>query len=118
MKMKSIILITFQLERATGIEPASPAWEAGVLPLDYARVTRMIIASTRVLCQVVLPKNPSTAIDTDQSLKSKTVFPPSNLSLPSKVFPVRLETNPVILAVLPCSSNSLMLETEIARSQM
>lgn len=24
------------LEQATGIEPASPAWEAGVLPLDYA----------------------------------------------------------------------------------
>ena len=26
------------LERATGIEPALPAWEAGVLPLNYARV--------------------------------------------------------------------------------
>ena len=26
----------FALEQATGIEPASPAWEAGVLPLDYA----------------------------------------------------------------------------------
>ena len=25
------------LERATGIEPAYPAWEAGVLPLNYAR---------------------------------------------------------------------------------
>ena len=25
------------LERATGIEPASPAWKAGVLPLNYAR---------------------------------------------------------------------------------
>ena len=24
-------------ERATGIEPALPAWEAGVLPLNYAR---------------------------------------------------------------------------------
>ncbi len=24
-------------ERATGIEPAYPAWEAGVLPLNYAR---------------------------------------------------------------------------------
>jgi hypothetical protein len=26
------------LERATGIEPASSAWKAGVLPLNYARV--------------------------------------------------------------------------------
>ena len=27
----------FLLERVTGIEPAWPAWEAGVLPLDYTR---------------------------------------------------------------------------------
>ena len=27
-----------QLERATGIEPAFSAWEADVLPLNYARV--------------------------------------------------------------------------------
>ncbi len=27
----------FVLERATGIEPAYPAWEAGALPLSYAR---------------------------------------------------------------------------------
>ena len=25
-------------ERATGIEPAWPAWKAGALPLSYARV--------------------------------------------------------------------------------
>ena len=25
------------MERVTGIEPAWPAWEAGVLPLDYTR---------------------------------------------------------------------------------
>ena len=25
------------VERVTGIEPANPAWEAGVLPLDYTR---------------------------------------------------------------------------------
>ena len=25
------------MERATGIEPAYPAWEAGALPLSYAR---------------------------------------------------------------------------------
>ena len=28
----------FVLERATGIEPALSAWEADVLPLNYARV--------------------------------------------------------------------------------
>src|SRR5690606_33891579 len=27
----------FCLERMTGIEPAFPAWEAGVLPLNYIR---------------------------------------------------------------------------------
>ena len=26
-----------ELERVTGIEPAPPAWEAGVLPLNYTR---------------------------------------------------------------------------------
>jgi hypothetical protein len=28
------------LERATGIEPAPPAWKAGALPLSYARAER------------------------------------------------------------------------------
>jgi hypothetical protein len=28
------------LERAKGIEPSYAAWEAAVLPLNYARVTR------------------------------------------------------------------------------
>ena len=28
----------FAMERATGIEPAFSAWEADVLPLNYARV--------------------------------------------------------------------------------
>ena len=27
----------YLMERATGIEPASSAWKAGVLPLNYAR---------------------------------------------------------------------------------
>lgn len=27
------------LERATGIEPASAAWKAEILPLNYARLT-------------------------------------------------------------------------------
>ena len=27
-------------ERATGIEPAWPAWKAGALPLSYARMLR------------------------------------------------------------------------------
>lgn len=29
--------LIYLLERATGIEPASSAWKAGVLPLNYAR---------------------------------------------------------------------------------
>jgi hypothetical protein len=28
------------VERATGIEPAWPAWKAGALPLSYARMLR------------------------------------------------------------------------------
>jgi hypothetical protein len=28
-------------ERATGIEPAWPAWKAGTLPLSYARVRQL-----------------------------------------------------------------------------
>ena len=27
---------SLSMEQVTGIEPAAPAWEAGVLPLDYA----------------------------------------------------------------------------------
>ena len=39
----------FSMEQATGIEPASPAWEAGVLPLDYACVTLVLYMKTRRL---------------------------------------------------------------------
>ena len=28
-----------QVERATGVEPASEAWEASILPMNYARVS-------------------------------------------------------------------------------
>ena len=34
---KYLIGAYFSLERAMGIEPTSLAWEARVLPLDYAR---------------------------------------------------------------------------------
>ena len=30
-------ILDFKLERAKGIEPSYPAWEAGILPLNYAR---------------------------------------------------------------------------------
>jgi hypothetical protein len=32
-----IALIRLRMERMTGIEPALPAWEAGVLPLNHIR---------------------------------------------------------------------------------
>ena len=32
------------MERVTGIEPASPAWEAGILPLNHTRVCVFINA--------------------------------------------------------------------------
>ena len=33
------------LERATGIEPASSAWEADILPMNYARPSNGLIIS-------------------------------------------------------------------------
>ena len=35
-----LIKATGEVERAAGIEPASSAWEAEVLPLNYARFER------------------------------------------------------------------------------
>ena len=29
------------MERVTGIEPARPAWKAGILPLNYTRITTL-----------------------------------------------------------------------------
>ena len=37
-KQKNTARVFFCLERATGIEPARSAWEAEVLPLNYARI--------------------------------------------------------------------------------
>ena len=33
----SYILVNKRMVRALGIEPRTPAWKAGVLPLNYAR---------------------------------------------------------------------------------
>jgi hypothetical protein len=35
---ENLALFTQENERATGIEPAWPAWKAGTLPLSYARM--------------------------------------------------------------------------------
>jgi hypothetical protein len=37
---RASVLERVTLERVTGIEPASPAWKAGALPLSYTRVSR------------------------------------------------------------------------------
>jgi hypothetical protein len=39
------------LERATGIEPVSEAWEASILPLNYARSARAIVLRDRLSVQ-------------------------------------------------------------------
>jgi hypothetical protein len=39
-------------KRATGIEPAWPAWKAGTLPLSYARKADKA-AARRAICQAV-----------------------------------------------------------------
>lgn len=38
-------VLTLHTERATGIEPASSAWEAEALPLSYARWSAVMSAS-------------------------------------------------------------------------
>ena len=55
-------------ERVTGIEPAPPAWEAGVLPLNYTRVTldfsflRRLRTALKILFSWVdLPRGSSSA---------------------------------------------------------
>ncbi len=43
------------MERVMGIEPTRPAWKAGVLPLNYTRVTptRYILAHTSLASQAI-----------------------------------------------------------------
>jgi hypothetical protein len=41
------------LERAKGIEPSYAAWEAAVLPLNYARGSRPMISRPRAIRQAV-----------------------------------------------------------------
>ncbi|EFF27081.1 hypothetical protein CU035_2300 [Enterococcus faecium] len=36
---------TTYFKRVTGIEPATSAWEAGILPLNYTRNTKTVYAS-------------------------------------------------------------------------
>ena len=35
-----------KMERMTGIEPARPAWKAGILPLNYIRINALINDNT------------------------------------------------------------------------
>ena len=41
----------FVLEQVTGIEPARPAWEAGVLPLNYTCIYTTILSQENFQCQ-------------------------------------------------------------------
>ena len=58
------------LERVTGIEPASPAWKAGVLPLNYTRKKNGRDDRIRT-CDILLPKQAryQTAPRPDATLK-------------------------------------------------
>ena len=42
-------ILDFKLERAKGIEPSYPAWEAGILPLNYARFIFLRYATSTFL---------------------------------------------------------------------
>ena len=55
-------ILIMGVERATGIEPAYQAWEAGVLPLNYARTGRdytrfyhLEHALNAALCRILKP---------------------------------------------------------------
>jgi hypothetical protein len=58
---KALILrANFEMERAKGIEPSYAAWEAAVLPLNYARIRlfylSMIFSESRYpLFRIMLP---------------------------------------------------------------
>ena len=56
------------LERATGIEPASSAWKAEVLPLNYARASqrRQTLANRSARCKSVIDMNAAKAGHSDQ----------------------------------------------------
>ena len=48
------LLIKSPLERLTGFEPASPAWEAGALPLGYNRI--LLFEDCQTACCSVTPQ--------------------------------------------------------------
>ena len=53
--LQSMGFIQNSLERATGIEPAFSAWEADVLPLNYARVSLETQTSLVIVRILTLP---------------------------------------------------------------
>lgn len=48
------------MERATGIEPASEAWEASILPMNYARNSSS--RRNRPVDHIVTPDNSATGV--------------------------------------------------------
>ena len=61
------------MERAAGIEPASSAWKAEVLPLNYARVTiqpnQYLMKPTLLPGFKLAPLKPSKGPDAETSLQ-------------------------------------------------
>ena len=54
---KTPLLAESELERAAGIEPVPSAWEAEILPLNYARVSQHIYYTPKLsFCQDLLAK--------------------------------------------------------------
>lgn len=73
------LLPRYSCERITGIEPAFPAWEAGILPLYYIRITTGFIYRAR-RSRTLSPGSQTPALPVRTSaalfhqLRSKTVF--------------------------------------------
>lgn len=49
MQPKRRMVLLFHMERAKGIEPSSQAWEACILPMNYARMRYFIILPSLAL---------------------------------------------------------------------
>ena len=44
------------MERASGVEPPSEAWEAAILPINYARNMMFLLHKVRIRCNLLEPR--------------------------------------------------------------
>src|SRR2546421_11905521 len=67
-------------ERVKGIEPSCPAWEAGVLPLNYTREEFSIVDGRFAICK---PQTHCHEITSSEPVNFASPFLPSDRSFPN-----------------------------------